>query len=296
LFFSELKSLARLWPEFASEPKTCLYGAEASHAKPHPTKSQRNCYVQKRDPAFIPKVTFSEAPPMGTGSIRPIRVSCCIHAPRDCSTFLPITSFGDHRTCTSVPCLGISDLRPCQLKSRGGVFPVKKRISFVTLFLAAVALLSVNCGTSDYIESLTLTSNGANAGGFYNLVGADGTLQLVVTANYHSGKTIVVTNNSTWNVTTICCDQNGDQLPAYGPTTVPISPTGLMTAVESLCTWTDQYDPTSTPPGYANPPEWEYTGYYQVTATYRNFTSQPVAIGVGSQTSTTSPIGGCGPS
>lgn len=175
-----------------------------------------------------------------------------------------------------------------------------KRLSIVVLFLAAIALLSTSCGTSDYLESLTLSSTGAsNGASFYNLVGADGTLQLVATANYHSGKTIIVTNNSTWNVTTICCDQFGNQLPAYGPTTVPINTTGLMTAVASICTWTDAEQSTTTngttTQAPANPPIWEYTGYYQVTATYRNFTSQPVAIGVGSQTSTNSPVGGCGP-
>jgi hypothetical protein len=123
---------------------------------------------------------------------------------------------------------------------------VTKRISFVALFLAAIALLTTNCGTSDYLETLALSSNGANAGGFYNLVGADGTLQLVVTANYHSGKMIDVTNNSTWNVGTVCCDQNGHQLPTYGANTVPINSTGLMTAIISLCTWTDAIETTGT--------------------------------------------------
>jgi hypothetical protein len=129
-------------------------------------------------------------------------------------------------------------------------------------------------------------------------VGADGTLQLVVTANYHSGKVIVVTNNSTWNVTTVGTDQTmlPNTIPPYGPTTVPINSTGLMTAVISLCTWTDGSTTTNGQTTPDNPPVWEYTGYYQVTATYRNFTSQPVAIGVGSQTSNNSPIGGCGPS
>jgi hypothetical protein len=177
---------------------------------------------------------------------------------------------------------------------------VTKRISFVALFLAAIALLTTNCGTSDYLETLALSSNGANAGGFYNLVGADGTLQLVVTANYHSGKMIDVTNNSTWNVGTVCCDQNGHQLPTYGANTVPINSTGLMTAIISLCTWTDAIETTGTGSSAtsapANPPVWEYTGYYQVTATYRNFTSQPIAVGVGSAASNNSPIGGCGPS
>jgi hypothetical protein len=182
---------------------------------------------------------------------------------------------------------------------------VKKRISFVTLFLAAVALLSVSCGTSDYIESLTLSSTGSTSGGFYNLAGVDGTLQLQVIANYHSKKVIDVTNNSTWSVTPqgylyTSNDPNypaPGPLPPYGPTTVPISTTGLMTAIDPICTWEDleSIQTGQTTPTPDNPPQWAYTGYYQVTATYRNFTSQPVGIGVG-VTESNSPTGGCGPS
>ena len=181
-----------------------------------------------------------------------------------------------------------------------------KRISIVALFVAAIALLSTNCGTSDYLESLTLTATGPSAGTFYNLAGADGTLQMTTTANYHSGKTIDVTNNSTWNVTPEGCIFSGDptnpcagSLPAYGPTTVPINSTGLMTGIVAICTWFD-LTTTTTTNGVTtttpdSPPVWVYTGFYQVTATYRNFTSQPVAIGVGVTTSN-SPTGGCGPS
>ena len=34
-------------------------------------------------------------------------------------------------------------------------------------------------------------------------------------------------------------------------------------------------------PRLSSPPVWEYTGYYQTTATYREFTSQPIGIGMG---------------
>lgn len=172
-----------------------------------------------------------------------------------------------------------------------------KRISLCALFFAAVALLSTSCGTSDSIKSLYLTSPGVNNSGFYNLAGADSTLQLQVLAIYNSGKQIDVTNASTWTVTTVGQDQFGNNLSLYpyGPTTVPINATGLMTAVETLCTWGDALNTTVTPNVYWNPPVWYYTGYYQVTASYRGFTSQPIAVGVGSETSITSPIGGCGP-
>jgi hypothetical protein len=170
-----------------------------------------------------------------------------------------------------------------------------KRTRILSTLLAALALLTASCGTSDYLESVTLTSNGASAGGFFNLAGVDGTLQLIVTANYHSGKKVIVTNDSTWTVTPVGTDDTGTPLPPYGPNTVPISRTGLMTGIAQICTWTDAIDNTKTPPAPANPPVWEYTGYYQTTATYRNFTSQPVGIGVGVTASLNSPVGGCGP-
>jgi len=174
------------------------------------------------------------------------------------------------------------------------------------MLLAAIALLTTSCGTSDYLESLTLTSNGASAGGFFNLAGVDGTIQLVLTANYHSGKTVDVTNNAIWTVVPEGCVFSGDptnpcagSLPAYGPNTVPINSTGLMTGIVPICTWMDAVVTTGTgssaTTGPANPPIWEYTGYYQVTATYRNFTSQPVGVGVGVAASGDSPVGGCGP-
>jgi len=175
---------------------------------------------------------------------------------------------------------------------------MKRTSAVLALLVAAVSLLSISCGTSDYVKSLTLSAAGATSGGTYNLNGVDGTLQLTVTANYNSGKTLDVTNASTYTVTTQGVDQTGAALPAFGPTSVTINSTGMMTTIEDICTWQDilvQSSPT-TPPAPASPPIWALLGYYQVTATYRNFTSQPIGVGVGSATSTNSPDGGCGPS
>jgi hypothetical protein len=186
--------------------------------------------------------------------------------------------------------------------------PVKRTHILVTL-VAALGLLTTSCGKSDYLESLMLTSNGASAGGFFNLAGVDGTIQLVATAYYHSGKQIDVTNDSTWTVVPVGCPSTSDvtgypscanggtTLPPYSPTTVPINKTGLMTGIAQMCTWTDAIVNTGCPTGQtscpASPPVWEYTGYYQVTATYRNFTSQPVGVGVGVLVS--NDYAGCGP-
>ena len=182
-----------------------------------------------------------------------------------------------------------------------------KRIAISILLFAAVALLSVSCGTSDYVESLALSASGDTAGGSYNLGGVDFALQLQVLAVYHSGKTIDVTNNSTWTVSPVGviatvglgADPSlvpGGQLPAYGPTTVPISSTGLMQGIAPICTWVDGETTSSSGTTPDNPPVWAYTGYYQVTATYRNFTSNPIGVGVGVANANPSPTGGCGPS
>ncbi|MGA8443253.1 MAG: hypothetical protein WB762_01865 [Candidatus Sulfotelmatobacter sp.] len=176
-----------------------------------------------------------------------------------------------------------------------------KRTNILAALLVALSLISTGCGSSDYVQSVQLTTTGASSGGFFNLVGADGTLQLAAFAVYHSGKAVPVTDSVTWTVTTVGTDANsGNPLPPYGPTTVPINSTGLMTAIVPICTWQDQVVTTGTGSSAttapANPPVWVYTGYYQVTATYNGMASQPVAIGVGSATSDNSPVGGCGPS
>jgi hypothetical protein len=165
-----------------------------------------------------------------------------------------------------------------------------KHTKILIAAVTALLLITSGCGTSDYLQSVQLTTTGTAVGGFFNLAGIDGTQQLVVNAVYHSGKTIPVTTEVTYTVTTTGVDANyGNPLPAYGPTTVPIDSTGLMTAVESLCTWQN----TANPP--TGTPVWVYTGYYQVTATYRGMVSQPIAMGIGSQTSNSSAVGGCGP-
>ena len=176
-----------------------------------------------------------------------------------------------------------------------------KRANILAAALAALLLVTSGCGTSDSVQSIQLTATGANSGGFFNLVGIDGTLQLTTLVVYHSGKNVPITNSVTYTVTTMGCQSSGDPdspcgpaLPAYGPTTVPIDSTGLMTAVGALCTWIDI--PSGTPPVLPTPPQynWLYTGYYQVTATYNGMVSQPVAIGVGSAAGN-APNGACGP-
>ncbi|MGP0021284.1 MAG: hypothetical protein ACLPHP_22130 [Candidatus Sulfotelmatobacter sp.] len=189
---------------------------------------------------------------------------------------------------------------------------MKRTFTVLALFVAAIALLSTNCGTSDYIKSLTLTSNSTSAGsssggpigGSYNLVGVDGTLQLKVYANYNSGKNIDVTNASVFTMVptgTVYSSADpvnyppGGPLPAPAPNTVTIDGTGFMTGIAPVCTWVDATTVVSGVVTPVTPPAWEYTGFYQVTATYRSFTSQPVGVGMGIAVSN-DPGQGCGPS
>jgi hypothetical protein len=169
-----------------------------------------------------------------------------------------------------------------------------KRTNILAAFLVALFLISSGCGTSDYVQSVTLSAAGATSGGSFNLPGVDGALQLQATANYHSGKAVPVTDSVTFTVTTVGVDDRDNPLPAYGPTTVPINRTGLMQAVGPLCTWTDV--PSGTPPVIPTPPEynWVLDGYYQVIASYNGMVSNPVGVGVGSAAGN-APDGTCGP-
>jgi hypothetical protein len=176
-----------------------------------------------------------------------------------------------------------------------------KRSKLLTTLLVAVLISSTGCGVSDSIKSLELAANGNSVGGSYNLSGVTSVLQLHVQAVYHSGKIIDVTNDSSFSVTVAPLSNifsTGDPvdfpvgpLPSWGPTIGTISKTGLMTGIAEICTWQDALDSKGNP---QTPPAWVYTGYFVVTATYRQFTSQPLGVGMGIATSN-SPTGGCGP-
>jgi hypothetical protein len=135
--------------------------------------------------------------------------------------------------------------------------------------------------TTNHLRSIQLTPSG----GLYNLVGIGGTLQLVATGTYSSGQTKDLTNMVTY---TVIPDPSGMPLPAP-PSTVTMSPTGLMTAVEpAVCTWHDtQTDATK-------PPTWVIAGSYIVTASFQGITSQQIFVTVASATGD-APDGSCGP-
>jgi hypothetical protein len=160
---------------------------------------------------------------------------------------------------------------------------VNRKTLFAALACALLVIGMLGCGTTNNLQTITLTSSGGS--GFFNLKGEGGTLQLLATGNYSSGKTRDLTSVVTYSVTV---SPDGEVLPTP-PLTVTTSLTGLMTAVEPfICTWHDAN------PDLTKPPAWELTGSYKVTATFGGITSQPVYVGVGSAAGD-GPSGACGP-
>lgn len=169
------------------------------------------------------------------------------------------------------------------------IFNPVKRTSILAMFLAAAALFSTSCGTSDKVASVSLSVAGTT--GVVNLAGLGGTLQLQVLTHYTSGKQVDETNWSTYQVTAQGIDQSGLALPTP-PQGVSVNATGMVTATEpGVCTWTD-LNTSGT-----GSPAWAISGWYQIIATYKGMKSQPVYIPVASAASAQSGTNGqCGPS
>lgn len=166
-----------------------------------------------------------------------------------------------------------------------------KRIGILAL-IAITMSLSLGCGNPAVGKLQTITLSAASAsttGGFYDLFGEGGTLQLVATGNYTSTATKNLSNVVTYTVTPLGTDLNGAALSAP-PQTVTISATGLLTAVQPfVCTWTDVNPPTDSTAS------WFLTGSYEIVATYNGVTSQPIYVGVASSAGN-GPGDACGPS
>jgi hypothetical protein len=164
-----------------------------------------------------------------------------------------------------------------------------KRTHLLATFLGMLALLTTSCGTGDKIGSVSVTAAGAS-GGVINLNGLGGTLQLVVTANYTSGKQIDETNFATYTITPEgTLDDEATPLPTP-PSGIQMNNTGMITAVDpGICTWFNESASITTP-------SWFFTGDYKIVATYRGFQSQPIYIPVSSAASDQSQNNGqCGP-
>ena len=112
-----------------------------------------------------------------------------------------------------------------------------KYTRILAALLGVVTLLTTSCGVGDKIGSVSMTVVGATGAGVIDLKGIGGTLQLKVTANYTSGKSIDETNFVTYTVTPERTDDNLIPLQSP-PNTVTIDKTVMVTAVEpAVCNW-----------------------------------------------------------
>jgi hypothetical protein len=162
-----------------------------------------------------------------------------------------------------------------------------------------LALICSGCGASDSVKSITLTGTGT--GSLFEVYGEGGNAQLTVTANYNSGKQVDVTAQSTFVATAIGVDQDGNALPdpytAYAgfsstpPTTISISNTGLITAIQPfICTYVVTSPQGTTPVTYA------LSGSYQIQATYKGMASNYQFLPVASASTDSTVTGAtCGP-
>jgi hypothetical protein len=156
----------------------------------------------------------------------------------------------------------------------------------LSIALAFVGLLG--CGTSNHLQTITLSASGSS--GLFNVKGEGGTLQLVATGNYSSGKTFDLTQVVTYTMIPTGVNTSGIALPAP-PLTASIDKTGMVTATPPFnCTWHDA-EPN---PAKDMKPVWFLTGSYQVVATFEGVSSQPVFVGVASS-SGDGPSSACGP-
>lgn len=154
----------------------------------------------------------------------------------------------------------------------------------IALLMALTFLGLPGCGTSNHLQTITLSSS--NSTGTFEVKGIGGTLQLKAIGNYSSTQTHDLTNVVTYTVTPDGTASNGAPLLAP-PQTVILNKTGLVTAVDpAVCTFVNlQTDPTK-------PAAWALTGTYKVIATFQGISSQPVFVAVASAAG---PGGPCGP-
>lgn len=167
---------------------------------------------------------------------------------------------------------------------------MKRTTIFAALISAALLISLLGCGDPAIgkLQTITLTASGSGTG-FAELKGEGGTVQLIATGNYSSGGTRDLSGNVTYVVTPVGTSDSGAPL-QMPPLTMTVSNTGLATAVAPfVCSFVNvQSDPTK-------PAAWALDGSYQIVATFKGVTSQPVFLGVASAAGNSSD-GSCGPS
>ncbi len=163
-----------------------------------------------------------------------------------------------------------------------------KRTTFPVALVSLLAICLSSCG-SDGLRTIQLSASGSSTGGFFDLKGEGGTIQLTATGNYSYGPARDLSNRVTYTITPVGFDIYGTALPAP-PVDVTVSTTGLLTAVQPfVCTWVDV--------GTATTAAWALSGSYKIVAAFGGVSSQPVFVGVASQAGPAGPPanGACGP-
>lgn len=156
---------------------------------------------------------------------------------------------------------------------------------FVALSIALAFLGLLGCGTTNHLQTITLTAAGTT--GTVEVKGIGGTLQVKATGNYSSGQTHDLTHVVTYVITPTGTDVNSGLALPTPPQGATLSSTGLVTAVlPGVCSF--KYAKASTPPAYS------LTGSYQVIATFGGISSQPMYVAMASATGD-GPSSACGP-
>ncbi|MFZ0478794.1 MAG: hypothetical protein WAL71_06570 [Terriglobales bacterium] len=190
---------------------------------------------------------------------------------------------------------------------------MKRTNIFAALGCALLVFSLVGCGSTNKLQSITLTASlidgvpPSTQTGIYNLNGDSSTIQLQAMGEYSNSKSVDLTNKVTY---TVVVDPNYNQgylhgvlgtlippcqapsspsappcpdpsSPPFTSGTVEYSQTGLITAVEpAVCTWEQSGS--------------FFIGAYEVTASLDGVTSQPVIIPVASEAGPWAG-GACGP-
>ena len=159
---------------------------------------------------------------------------------------------------------------------------------FWIAFVSLLAIGLISCG-SDSLKTIDLSASGNATGGFFELKGEGGTIQLTAIGNYNYGPSRDISNLVTYSVTPDGNDIYGGALPAP-PKDITLSSSGLVTAVDPfVCTYVDL--------GTSTTAVWALSGSYKIVASFHGVTSQPVYLGVASQAGPGGPPanGACGP-
>jgi hypothetical protein len=163
-----------------------------------------------------------------------------------------------------------------------------KRKNILAAVVGLVSLISLlGCGDPAIgtLQTIKLTAVVAQNGGLVEVQGVGGTLQLGALGVY-TKSSVNLTQKVTYAVIPVGTDLSGFPL-LSPPQTLTVNASGLATAVTPfVCTFHNA--------GTAQSPAYVLTGSYQVTATYKGVTSNPIFIAVASAAGD-GPSGACGP-